>query len=131
MQAGPLASQASLSPALVICGGISLALGQTLSIKPINLPLPIFLSADKQNNGKQVMVDHCFFQSHLHFIFIQFAFVKIFFHQGFIISGNGFNQFFMQFSAFSFSSSGIGSFSGLPPVSLNLYIVIRSTSMIS
>ena len=78
------------------------------------------------------MVDHCFFHSYFHFIFFQFSFVEIFFHQSFVIAGDGFYQFLVQVSsALAFSSSGIGNFSGLPPASLNLYIVIRSTSMIA
>ena len=52
MQAGPFGSQGNNFPDFVFCAGISTADGQTLSMNPMILPLPIFFSADAQNNGK-------------------------------------------------------------------------------
>ena len=42
------------------------------------------------------MIDHGFFHPGFHFIFHQFTFIKIYFHQALIVACNSFDQFLMQ-----------------------------------
>ena len=47
-------------------------------------------------------MDHCLLNPLFHFVFIQFAFLEIFFHQALIIAGHSFYQFFVQIFGFLF-----------------------------
>ncbi len=128
---GPFGSQSNLSPDFVICGGISFALGQTLSMNPISLPLPMFFFADKQKTGNRSWLIIAFFSP----IFISSSssspLSKYFSIRPSSFSAMASINSLCSRSAFSFSESGIGSFLGFPPSGGNWYIVIRSTSMIA
>ena len=131
MQTGPLGSQGRSSPLFVVCAGISLALGQTLSIKPINLPLPMFRNAERQNSGNRSWLIIAFLIPSFISSSSSSPLSKYFSMRLSSLLATASTSSLCNSSARAFSSSGMGNFSGLPPLSLNLYIVIRSTSMIS
>ncbi len=114
-----------------LCSGLrSAAAGATLSIKPINLPVPISFKAETQNTGNSSWFNiPAFIPCRISSSF------KVPFSKKSSSNVSSFSAAFSINSLFnslahSFWSSGISNFSGFPPSGENLYIFILSTSTI-